>query len=1233
MASKLDGGIVVSKEALSVRLIKEKEQILGAWMRRVREEVASARDKDSFYLRDHLPELLNHLGSALKEPGRIKELTQVIKLGAEHGRQRAQSQDYRLQDVIKEYGLLQETIFNLGTGDTPLSSEAAVIVSRFIEISINKAADDFLYCTQRRVKNETEAEFQSLFNSLPGAYLVLNRDLKILTANRRYLESTMKTLGDIAGRHVFEAFPDDANDPTATGVHALNESFQRVIQDRRPDVMALQKYSVQRPDGTFERRYWSPMNFPVLDAQGEILYIVHSAEDVTRFAEDHEDKDAPAGLKNEIVRMQAEVILRAQEVQAANTELRRSREQLAQAIKTARVGFWEVALESRRTTLSPQMAEDWGVDLKTFPETLEAALERIHPLDREKTIEAIERAIAAHSIFTTEYRVVRPDGSIRWIEARGQILLDEKGQPTRFSGTSLDVTERILARQRIEDSVQEFRALADSMPQIVWGADALGHVDYFNRRWTEYTGLSPELSLNGGWMQAIHPDDLKQLLPLWDSVLKSGGTYEVECRLRAISGEYRWHLFRAQPTYDENGKIRRWYGTDTDIHERKIEREKLQELTSQLKHSQVRFETATRATRNAIWDWDLLSNSIEWNEAISSELGYPATLRKTTGSWWIDHIHHDDRERVSREIHQLMELGRNHWSDEYWFERGDGTFALVRDRGFVLHDEFGKPIRMIGAMENVTTERQVMADLKRSQHHFRLVTDAVPAMIGYIAPDYRYTFANAQYEKVFGKRPEEVVGMRVQDLVDEGGFQQRKSAIDAALRGEPQQILVDTHDSQGNKRYLSNSFIPDRDENGVVRGTVILAQDRTQEVRHAEELLQAKEAAEAANSAKSAFLANMSHEIRTPLGAIMGFVDLMKDPTLSPNELKDYLAVIDRNSGQLLRIIDDILDLAKVEAGKVVIEKIEFSLPELLADFSSLMGFRAKENAIQFSVAATSSIPECIVSDPVRIRQILTNVVGNAIKFTSRGVVEMNVSFQGDSLSFSVRDTGRGISAEQAANLFQPFMQADVSTTRKFGGTGLGLVLTKRLSQAMGGDFRLVESELGKGSTFVSRIRVGVTPGTKFVGTEAIRFSNESRPTNERDRGVLTGLRVLLVEDSPDNQALLKILLTRAGASIEIANDGYQGVEKALDTEFDVVLMDVQMPRMDGHEATRRLRAAGLKTPIVALTAHAMKEERERTVRSGFSDFLPKPVQKDQLIELLVSYRRNDCNDQQPVLQ
>jgi CheY-like chemotaxis protein len=395
-----------------------------------------------------------------------------------------------------------------------------------------------------------------------------------------------------------------------------------------------------------------------------------------------------------------------------------------------------------------------------------------------------------------------------------------------------------------------------------------------------------------------------------------------------------------------------------------------------------------------------------------------------------------------------------------------------------------------------------------------------------------------------------------------------------------------------------------------------------------ERLEAVSQSASAANQAKSEFLANMSHEIRTPMAAILGYTEVLDDDGLAPALRREYLGVVRRNGEHLLALLNDILDLSKIEAGKMTVERIPCVLPSIVSEVVSLMRVRAAARGLSMAVNYATPIPERILSDPVRVRQILVNLIGNAVKFTERGGVQVVVTTApgpGDQalIRVDVLDSGIGMSPEQMRALFQPFSQADASTTRRYGGTGLGLTISKRLAEMLGGGIE-AQSHHGHGSRFTLMLDPGPLAGVRMVAQLGEAVQTPARHDAPTATPRLSG-RVLLAEDGPDNQRLLSLFLRNAGLSVDVAGNGRVAVERVqaaatAQTPYDLVLMDMQMPEMDGYSATRALREAGYGGRIIALTAHAMKGDRERCMAAGCDEYAAKPIQRATLLQLMARF-------------
>jgi PAS domain S-box-containing protein len=578
------------------------------------------------------------------------------------------------------------------------------------------------------------------------------------------------------------------------------------------------------------------------------------------------------------------------------------------------------------------------------------------------------------------------------------------------------------------------------------------------------------------------------------------------------------------------------------------------------------------------------------------------------------------------------------------FRRKDGTSYPVE---LLLQTSryHGRAVFVATALD-ITRQQDAVATARASEERFRLVVQGTTDGIWDWNIVDGQVYYSPRFKQLLGFADDEVPGnfaffesrMHPEDrdllLRAVSDHLKRQVPLDAVCRlqhrsGEYSWFRVRgqaTWDEQGRARRMAGSIL-----------------DVNLTKRIEEELIRAKEAAIAASLSKSEFLANMSHEVRTPLTAILGYTELLLGSGASPQQV-EALETIQRNGQHLLGLLNDILDLSKIEAGKLSVESISCAPYELLYDVYDTMRVRSDAKGLILSLVVETDLPDRFHSDPTRLRQILINLVSNAVKFTEVGEVQIRARYvprdaQSGTLSIDVIDTGPGMTAEHVAGLFTPFFQGDKALARHHGGSGLGLAISRRLAEMLGGDIR-VHSVPQCGSTFTLVLPLQLPEGAQLLSPDVARARPRPRPSIEPPPAdLLRGLRILLAEDGLDNQRLIAFVLRKAGAEVEVVGNGRQAVEACLATSsedsassqpFDVVLMDMQMPHMDGYEATRLLRAEGYGGPIIALTAHAMSHDRQRCLEAGCDDYLSKPVRRNDLLHLVARYARGPRRDAPP---
>jgi PAS domain S-box-containing protein len=503
----------------------------------------------------------------------------------------------------------------------------------------------------------------------------------------------------------------------------------------------------------------------------------------------------------------------------------------------------------------------------------------------------------------------------------------------------------------------------------------------------------------------------------------------------------------------------------------------------------------------------------------------------------------------------------------------------------------------------------------------------------------RVTAWNGHAERMFGWPRAEAIGRPITELIIPPRFRDAHDAGLAAFRGTGHGPILGNRIEAFAVDRAGREFPVELVVN-VIRAAgepefCAFVRDISDRKKHEDELRGARDAAEHANRAKSEFLANMSHEIRTPLNAVLGFTDLLldADAEAGPEERREHLETIRRSGRHLLTLLNDILDLSKIESGRLDVERLRCDPHDILAEVCSVLRVRAAEKGITLDYGWEGAVPATVETDPSRLRQVLVNLVGNAIKFTEVGGVRLTARLvpgetgeadAADAASFlevAVRDTGVGIPADRLDAVFQPFVQADNSVTRRFGGTGLGLAISKRICERLGGDIR-AESAVGLGSRFIFRVDAGTPEGVRHASVVAdVRAASRAA---RRERADLAGLRVLVADDGETNRKLIGLMLRRAGAAVALVENGREAIEAVHDAvaagePFDAILLDMQMPVMDGYTAAGVLREDGVAVPIFALTAHAMKGDADRCLAAGCTHYVSKPIDADELLTALAA--------------
>ncbi len=566
----------------------------------------------------------------------------------------------------------------------------------------------------------------------------------------------------------------------------------------------------------------------------------------------------------------------------------------------------------------------------------------------------------------------------------------------------------------------------------------------------------------------------------------------------------------------------------------------------------------------------------------------------------------------------------------------DGSVINAIMNSAVIKDKNGTPINILSILQDITESAIAMESHRYSEEKFKAITQSMQDAVIMMNENGLISFVNIAGTMMFGYTKEEMLNTDLHELIAPAqylssfrhGFEAFKTTGKGLLIGRT--LSIEARRKSGSKFPVELSISSARMNDcwysiGIIR-------DITERKRAEKDVIEANEAAENASRTKSEFLANMSHEIRTPLNTVIGATNLLSETNLDNEQMK--LVEMMHSSGEsLLSLINDILDISRIEAGKITLEEIPFNLNDLLKRICDILSVRSSKKNLEMTYEIKPGVPETLVGDPDRLRQILVNLIGNAIKFTEKGsirlsVENMEITENDSTLKFSISDTGIGIPSAKLESIFNAFTQADASVTRQFGGTGLGLAISQKLVHMMHGDIS-VESTEGEGTTFSFTVKFGIP---EQVGEKTDEIQDQDITTTET-KG-LESLSILLVDDSPDNRFLINAFLKKESCSIVEADNGSVAVELFLNEQWDIILMDMQMPVMDGYQATMKIREIEKEkrighTPIVALTAHSINAQVKKCFDAGCDAHLAKPVHRTDLVEVIkkITSQTSDSKD------
>ncbi len=808
--------------------------------------------------------------------------------------------------------------------------------------------------------------------------------------------------------------------------------------------------------------------------------------------------------------------------------------------------------------------------------------------------------------FTAELINYTKEGKEYWVRLQGQPFVDEKDEFSGYFAIEENITREREIQDKLLDSERKLRLALEKIGDNVWEHDFVTDTTKFSRDNNEFIGskIPSEKNQARQWWSHVHKDDVQTLIEN-DRKVRSGECDSHSLRYRMIreDGAVRWVLDRGVVIEkDAGGLPLKIIGTHTDIT-------KIKETEAELANRVSQFKSLSENIPGVIYEYVFKKDGSEYMQYVSPSMetvfGISAKEFQENSS---KYIHPEDVGKIRME-NAKAKITLQRFNVEARLVLPDQRIIWHQASSAFAHQTEEGDLIFTGIMLNTTDRKNAEDALKVNEEKYRNIISNMNLGLLEVTPDDTITFANDSFGKLTGYSVSELIGKKAHDLflVDQVEREKVASKTEIRQKGFSDAYEVRMYDRNKQPHWVMISGAPRYNDKGEFVGSLGIHIDVTEQKKLQDLLIKAKEEALHLASVKEQFLANMSHEIRTPLNAIIGMVRELKYSNLDPEQAK-YVRNAEISSDHLLSLINDILDLSKISSGNLELDHCQFLCNDLCDEVKSITQKLADDKRIDLIFENKLIDNRSYFGDPGRIRQIMINVISNAVKFTEKGFVKITcengkANETNDELVISVMDTGIGMDESFLKTIFDKFSQENTSVQRRFGGTGLGMSITKQLVDMMHGSID-VKSEKGKGTEFV--IRLWLERSNEGIGSKAFPLPEDIS---------LAGKRILVVEDNEMNRLVANSLLVRNKMVASFAENGRIGVEKALAEKFDLILMDMQMPVMDGVEATQEIRLKGITTPIVALTANALKAEIDKALQAGMDDFVSKPFEEAVLLQ------------------